>query len=69
MTRKVVQLSSDPFARTTTVRKVIQTWNTCDWCGQNHKGHLFRYGSDNDWRTGWDNRVFCSIGCRRDYYA
>ena len=56
---------------------------TCAWCGSHGRqlrpsdknGHddprrLFRYGSEHDGNRGitWDERMFCSRDCYRQYY-
>lgn len=72
VTGNVVVLSRDPFARVDTVRRVERTNDPCPWCGQNTRGRLFRYGT---WADGvgtsplWDERAFCSVGCRPGFYG
>ncbi len=67
-----VTIDRDPFARTETVRRLVETQVTCAWCGQDRpSGRLFEYGVDRDDRPGriaWDDKVFCSRGCREAYY-
>lgn len=48
-----VQLSHDPFARQSVVRRIVETLRRCEWCG-NHRherngySKLFEYGSEPD---------------------
>ena len=52
------------------IRRVVKTKQTCDWCGSNHKGRLYQYGSLSPMlRQSWDNHLFCSIGCCKSYHA
>ena len=71
MTKGVVQISHDGFARESLVRDVVPTLlQTCDWCGQNPYGRLFRYGVQPDsisGRINWCKGLFCCIECFRSY--
>ena len=75
VTHKIVQVSRDPFARTTTYRHVdfYSGRGGCWNCGgKRAKGGLFVYGVEKDGittRIHWDTHAFCSIGCYREYSA
>lgn len=66
------EISHDPFARQSIVRRTDDTRATCSWCGQKPTTHkLFEYGIEDDSRPGrvnWAEGYFCSIGCMRDYH-
>lgn len=66
---RFTQVSRDPFARETLIRKSTSTSKTCDYCGQNHRGKLYTYGSETDsGRKTWAKGKFCSVQCYRDYH-
>lgn len=65
-----VQISRDPFARSTTERELVRGKGCCDWCGQ-ERPRLFRYGTWPDGlftRTLWHKGLFCSKPCHDDYH-
>ena len=66
-----VQIKRESFARGDVVRRTVGSSGTCAWCGQRRKGgKLFRYGWDSDGgRVSWQDRLFCSVGCRDAYYS
>jgi hypothetical protein len=72
---KRVTISRDPFSRSEVVRETAGYSGKCSWCGNNRSSNgirreLFRYGEESDsGRVSWDEREFCSIGCRRAYYS
>ena len=62
-------ISRDPFARENLVRRTIHKACECLWCGV-RSNRMFNYGIERDDKNGrveWHGRVFCSIGCFRDY--
>lgn len=62
-----VQISSDPFARETTIRvcQPLSERKECAWCGQPAK---FKYGVESPMgRRSVKDRHFCSVGCFRTY--
>jgi len=68
-----VFISRDPYAREEIWRQCVRTKSTCDWCGQNRKGHLFVYSIEPDGciSTNCSNLIngkFCSIDCLRAYH-
>ncbi len=75
---KIVEISRDPFARETLVRRLARlTYHApgdgCAWCGSTRRNQdrLFQYGVERDDRPGrvaWDEHRFCGIECRRAYY-
>ena len=75
--KMTVEIAHDGFARQSLVRETIRQphadGRTCDWCGQNPHGRLFRYGNQPESISGridWDgNHLFCSVGCYRSYHA
>ena len=76
MPAEPVQISRDPFARTTLVRRKVTTGlnRTCDWCGQKRrKDVLFEYGTERDGISlsyvgpHWHKGLFCSKGCHDAY--
>lgn len=76
-----VQISRDPFARTTLVRRVVRLNpnmppKCCFECGGlNSHLNLFEYGTENDGLTAsyigphWHKGLFCSKGCHDAYHA
>lgn len=73
------QISRDPFARLSIVRRSVHVhhFQTCKWCGNKGKRlqsglyRLFEYGTDNDDRNGlvdWHKGYFCSKSCHDSYY-
>lgn len=76
MPSKVVQISRDPFARTTLVRRVVATTSTCNWCGGQRIGQrigqrLFEYGTERDDRSrpDWHKGLYCSKECHDVYHS
>lgn len=64
---RVVELSRDPFARTTLVRGRIWWTATCDWCG---RAARWQYGRrSDDGREGWDTHTWCALDCYRAYHS
>lgn len=64
-----VQLSRDPFARTTLVRQLIPKAERkqCAFCGRVAR---FRYGQSPDsGRTYINPKQFCSLSCSRAYHG
>jgi len=66
-------INRDPFARQEMHRETVPgraNWANCAWCGGlNAHGKLYRYRIETDGGRVWpDDKVFCSIGCRRIYY-
>jgi hypothetical protein len=52
------------------IRETVTTKKTCQWCGQNSKGKLYRYGTLSPMlRQDWDTHLFCSVGCFRTYHG
>lgn len=73
MAHRTTLIKHYPIARQSLVR--IQIANRSDGCafcgGTNAYKKLFRYGIESDSigsHTQWDDRAFCSIGCRNAYY-
>jgi hypothetical protein len=80
----IVQISRDPFARTTLVREVCDyaIRYRCEWCGAIRAKqsanvvigttckHMFRYGTQRDDRGGtyWHPGEFCSKACHDSYH-
>jgi hypothetical protein len=67
---KYVSINREPFARQEMVRQVEHTKQECAWCGQNHKGRLFRYGILDDGistKPCWEKDLFCNKSCRDSY--
>jgi len=65
---KISTIATDPFARVDTVRRVCSKGKECAWCG---KPARFNYGFSAHSigsRTSFDEKSFCSIGCRRSFY-
>lgn len=68
----VVQISRDPFARETLVRRVVKGYSCCQWCGNERvQGGLFEYGTERYDRPGvnWHKGYFCSKGCHDSYHS
>ena len=70
----IVTLSSDPFARTTLERRVVDTTATCSWCGRKRpSGRLFEYGTakdgSNGGRVNWHKGLFDSKSCHDSYHG
>ncbi len=64
-------ISRDPFARES-LQRSIEHEGSCAWCGSTRRnGSVFRYGvnRDDNGRTSWDAKVFCSLSCRNAYYG
>lgn len=66
-----VAISRDPFSRSTLIRETLSLprREPCAWCGAPAR---FRYGTERDGvlaRVWWDERVFCSRDCRRQFFA
>jgi hypothetical protein len=71
MPKPTVTIGRDSFARHDIIRETVRTSKTCDWCGNNERGRLFRYGTSPDSiqnRDSWSSGLFCSIGCYRSYH-
>lgn len=77
MPTSTVQISRDPFARTTLERRVVKTNDTCSWCGQHRNfmgrplANLFEYGTEPDGvasRINWHAGLFCSRSCHDSYH-
>lgn len=76
LTRGWVQISHDPFARESLLRRIVVCFGphrNCAWCGGHRPGGqtLFQYGVEPDDRPQqplWDSKAFCSLDCRRSYY-
>lgn len=72
-------ISRDPFAREELHRETVRPkmleayYGTygCAWCGgTNAAGTLYRYRVETDGgREHVDDRTFCSVACRRTFYA
>jgi hypothetical protein len=67
-------VSRDPFARTTLVRRLVETSQSCSWCGQKRRGSgkLFEYGTERDGiytRPAWHKGLFCGKSCHNDYHG
>ena len=71
----MIELSHDPFARTSLVRRLVVTGQKCFWCGQSRRGDaLFQYGTERDDRpgethVGWHKGLFCSKSCHDSYHG
>ena len=71
------QISRDPFARTTLMRRSVRSAVTnCDWCGEKRRdGVLYQYGTENDGISKnyvgphWHKGLFCSKQCHDDYHG
>jgi hypothetical protein len=77
LSQYAVEISRDPFARETLVRKTYRSASaTCEWCGNRRTvrgkpAALFCYAIERDgcasaWRPTY-SRPFCSISCYRAY--
>ena len=65
----ITQLSGTSFVLYGDIRQTIHTNAGCAWCGQNHHGRLFNYGTHlGIGQTYWGTKNFCSISCRRAYF-
>lgn len=70
-----VQISRDPFARSSLVRQVDKTeGESCRWCGATvglGVSRLFRYGTEHDARPNvdWENELFCGKSCHDSYHS
>lgn len=68
-----VQISRDPFARTTITREVVKVapYVVCQWCGQSRKSSkLFRYWVESDGGRSSEVRgLFCSKSCCNSYHG
>ena len=75
MGRAITQLSRDPFARETLIRRRVQiVGQDCKWCGKVHitkagVKFLYEYGIERDGSStaAWENKLFCSKECRDSY--
>jgi hypothetical protein len=71
------QISRDPFARETLVRRVSDHQIKCTECGNTrmHKGkvaYAFEYGTERDSISGgvnWHLGAFCSKSCHDSYHS
>lgn len=64
-----ISINRDPYARTETIRRTVQTNKGCDWCGENPHGRLFQYGTESDnGRGGFHKGSFCSKSCHDAYH-
>lgn len=65
------QISHDPYARHSIMRRTVYNAGACHWCGRGRPGNkLFEYGIERDDRPGriaWARGRFCSISCWRAY--
>jgi hypothetical protein len=76
MKEKFVIIFRDPVARSSIVRRVVVTSETCKWCGRARTKEgkltntLFQYGVFNDDAPFPYFRppLFCSVDCMRTYY-
>lgn len=76
---RIVEISRDPFSRTTLVRMVANTSDLikggCSWCGNFNRyspPSLFKYGTEADdspGNTNWHTGVFCSKDCHDTYHT
>lgn len=68
-------VSRDPFAREELHRDREYSGRTCSECGRHRltphgRAFLYRYSVETDGgRTFVDDRLFCSVGCRRAFYG
>ena len=76
MQRDPVQISRDPFARTTLVRRTVDCLVGCWWCGSHNRRRpdtLFEYGTERDGISAsyvgphWHKGLFCSKSCHDSY--
>jgi hypothetical protein len=71
----MIQLTRDPFARTTLVRELSDNVCVCAWCGSARvvRGKVqlaFRYGTESDnGRVSWHRGAFCGKSCHDAYHA
>lgn len=69
------QVSRDPFARTTTYRRILPSKTPCANCGKWRKmarNWLFCYGVEPDGlgtKVSWDTKLFCNKACRDAFYG
>ena len=70
-----VQISRDPFARTTLMRRKVVGHDGCSWCGgrRQHKGNatwlLFQYFTETDGgREHTHTGTFCCKSCHDAYH-
>ena len=73
----MIELSHDPFARTTLMRQLVMplSFGDCDWCGQHRHRNgeplsgLFQYGTrrDDNGRVNWHDGLFCGKSCFESY--
>jgi hypothetical protein len=67
------QLSRDPFARTTLFKEIVETSDSCSWCGSQRKdGKLFRYYTETDGirtRSVQNHGSFCCKSCHDSYHT
>lgn len=69
-----VQINRDPFARSSTVRRLVPTDRGCSNCGSKRKsGKLFEYGSQRDSvssiYTSYHKGLFCDKECHDSYHG
>lgn len=76
--REPQQLTRDPFARVTHVKRQIDNppVDGCAWCGymkrtpKSDRPFLYQYGAESE--TGapyWTARLFCQQSCHRSFYS
>ena len=67
----MITISHDAFGRFEIVRCLIHTNKDCDWCGQNFRDRLFRYGisPDDNGRINWIKGDFCCKSCFDSYHG
>lgn len=64
------QVSRDPFARASLMRRHAEPGQECAWCGQPARWAYARERDDRPlWPRDWPQRVFCSVGCCRANHA
>jgi hypothetical protein len=76
---KAMLVSRDPFAREEIHKESVTVgieYKNCAWCGCYHtpkpgrKKRLWRFRLETDGgRVSIIDKLFCSIGCYRDYYC
>lgn len=69
-------ISRDPFARTELHRENEYSETAgCNWCGRQRisrggRTYLYRYRTETDsGHVLYDGKKFCSLTCRKAYYA
>jgi hypothetical protein len=64
-------VSRDPFARTEIRVEVLDSFETCAWCGNPRRGaRMFRYRTESDGgRVSVHRGLFCSRTCHDSYHS